>query len=183
VRLRGHGTGIGIAAIDVTDRESAARVARDLVAFDGRGCLSPRVVLVAGAARDFAWLLHEALLGSAIPRGVLDEEARAASSHHRAVMQTIGELFEGPHHAVAYDPSPGVLALPPPHRATLVVGASALASIAPALVAAVGGDGPLADHVAARFPQARRSALGCMQKPPLDGPVDRRVSAWAARGS
>jgi hypothetical protein len=139
--------------------------------------------LVAGDARAFASLLHQALAASAIPRGALDDEARAALVRHRALMHTIGELFEGPHHAVAYDPSPGVLALPPPHRATLVVAASAVTSVTPSLVAAIGGDGPVAEHLAARCPDARRSPLGRMQKPPLDGPVDRRVSAWVARGS
>jgi hypothetical protein len=37
------------------------------------------------------------------------------------------------------------------------------------------GAGPLVDAVLALLPGARRSPLGVMQRPPLDGPVDLRL--------
>ena len=50
VPVRGHGTGFGVARVDVTEDpvSFAALLARDVTLFDQRGCLSPRIVFVIG---------------------------------------------------------------------------------------------------------------------------------------
>jgi hypothetical protein len=80
---------------------------------------------------------------------------------------------------VALAPLDAPLAVPPPGRHVLVVGAATLADavrrIAPfaRFVVAVGADDP--SRVSALVPAwARVLPLGGMQRPPLDGPVDLR---------
>ena len=49
IPVRGHGSGMGIAWIFAADLAAAARdLADDVVVFDQRGCLSPRIALVEG---------------------------------------------------------------------------------------------------------------------------------------
>jgi len=175
VTLRGHGTGVGIAVLD--DLASAGAVAADLVVFDGQGCLSPRFVLVSSRLDDMAAALHEALLRSTTPRGPLTAEARAELARTKRTWEAIGPWLEGPHHALALDPAPEALALLPAYRTALVtLGDDELIEPWRPYITAVGGEGPLADRIAALCPAARRSPLGRMQKPPFDGPVDRRSS-------
>lgn len=179
VVLRAHGTGLGVAVVEAEDDVgvAAGAIAEDLVVFDGRGCLSPRLVMTGGDPVALGRALHEALRsrGEAIPRGPLSAGERASLRATRSVYEAVGEAHEGPHHAVFVDPSPEAIALAPACRATVVLGGDValLADIA-AHVAAVGGDGPMTDSVSRMCPRARRSALGRMQKPPLDGPVDLR---------
>lgn len=179
VVLRAHGTGLGVAVVEAGDdpKGAAAAIAHDLVVFDGRGCLSPRLVMTGGDAAALAQALHEALLarGEAIPRGALTSEERASLRATRSLYEAVGQAHEGPHHAVFVDASPEAIALAPACRATVVLGGQ-LAVLAPvaAHIAAVGGAGPMTDSVSRMCPKARRSALGRMQKPPLDGPVDLR---------
>jgi acyl-CoA reductase-like NAD-dependent aldehyde dehydrogenase len=188
VVLRAHGTGLGIALVSAdTDLDRAAEaLARDVVAFDQRGCLSPRAALVEGdadRAERFAAALDRALatLSARVPRGPLDDATRAEIALYRAAVQAIGALREGPDHAVGLDPSPRALVLPPAARVVHVVPVTA--AEAPALLAPwaryvtiVGGnDGDLANAVRALSPRARRAPLGWMQRPPLDGPVDLRA--------
>jgi acyl-CoA reductase LuxC len=174
VVVRGHGSGLGIAVVEHADDEAARAVAADLVPFDGRGCLSPRIVIAEAA---FADRLHEALLASPVPRGPLDDDERAALTAFRATCEATGSIFEGPHHAIGCMESS--LLVPPEGRMTLVTRGDP-SSIA-RHVTAIGGDGALADHLAALCPHARRSPLGRMQKPPLDGPVDLRTVARDSR--
>jgi hypothetical protein len=200
VIVRGHGPGLGVAVVGSADAlDAAARaVAGDVIPFDQRGCLSPRVVLVEGdAARAevFADALHRALadLSAAVPRGPLDDAVRAEIALYRASLQAVGALWEGPSHFVGLDPTPRALAFPPAARVVHVV--PACGSTAPALIApwaryltAIGdnADGALCRGGAAIVsdlgsalrsfaPRARRARLGEMQRPPLDGPVDLRL--------
>ena len=99
--------------------------------------------------------------------------------------EAVGGTFSSTDHAVAFDRQPRSLLLPPPLRATVVVRCDApLASelIAPLAghVAALGGsgDGELFAAMSAACPKARRSPIGRMQKPPLDGPVDQRTQLF-----
>jgi hypothetical protein len=75
-----------------------------------------------------------------------------------------------------------VATLPPSGRHAHVVPFASPASLDEALapfapyVAAIGSNGVEGDGPRT-IPYARRSALGRMQKPPLDGPVDLRESA------
>ncbi|MFO0755902.1 MAG: acyl-CoA reductase [Byssovorax sp.] len=188
VRFRGHGTGLGVAVIgqDAGQEEAALALAGDLVAFDQRGCLSPRVALVDADERwitSFFDVLHRTLLdhGARVPRGPLDEATRSALALHRASAEAIGEVRAGPHHLLALDLAPRALLLPPAARVLGVVRASAgtagalLGPIARHVttVGSMGGDA-LVDAVRALAPGARAATLGEMQRPPLDGPVDRR---------
>jgi hypothetical protein len=188
VVIRAHGTGFGVAVVGTGAgiTHSAAAIAGDVVPFDQRGCLSPRVVLVEGdgeRADSLAEALHKALcaLGDRIPRGPLDESAGAEMTRYRATIESIGQWRQGPDHAIGLDPEPRALMLPPPLRVVHVMPMSSYAAAAPIgpwveWIAAIGTDdaGALSDHVIRTAPGARLSRLGAMQKPPLDGPVDRR---------
>ena len=192
VHFVGHGTGFGVAVVAGGELVAAAeQLARDVVPFDGRGCLSPRLVLVAGAgpmsaaarAGAFAQRLHQALTraGASVPAGPLTPDERAARAHYGQLMAAIGHCYRGRYHMVACDEAPAAIALPPPGRALLVVACrleQAAVLLAPwrRYVTALGADGDsaLRDVVVGCCPGARQSKLGWMQRPPLDGPVDRR---------
>jgi acyl-CoA reductase-like NAD-dependent aldehyde dehydrogenase len=187
VRLWAHGTGIGLAVVeDTVGLDSAATAfALDLVPFDGRGCLSPRLVMVHGdeiRARAFCEAAHAALLreGEAVPRGPLSPDDAAVLRRYRDTLIAIGDVLEGGHHLLAFDPSPETLALGPPLRSALVIPARAIPEpvrrIAPR-VTALGhaGEGTLYDALTELLPRARRSPLGQMQRPAFDGPVDLRA--------
>jgi hypothetical protein len=186
VVVRGHGAGIGVAVVTrAADSSRAAEgAAADVVPFDQRGCLSPRVVLVEGdaaRAKEFASALDEQLRawGERVPRGILDDSERAEATRWVNATAFAGDLWRGPHHAVALLPGGPALAIPPAGRHVLVAAVPTLDAVAFALapiarfVVAVGADDLAA--VAGAVPrQARLSALGRMQHPPLDGPVDHR---------
>jgi len=181
----GHGAGLGIAVISPGADlcASAAALSLDVAAFDQRGCLSPRVAVVVGDAErasSFAAALDAALtdLGPRIPRGTLLDAEREEAVHWCETLAFAGRLLRGPQHAVGLDPGAG-LAIPPTGRHVLVVSsddrAGVAARIAPIRSAIVitGSDDPsLAQAVAPAH--ARTARLGAMQRPPLDGPVDRR---------
>lgn len=184
-----HGAGLGVAAVGPGwGRAAAWRLALDVVAFDQRGCLSPRVVLFEGdeaSGLGFAGELARALgeLAVRVPPGEASVEEQASQRSYADAMAVAGEVYEGPGYLVGFDPEPRALVIPAGPRAVHVarVGGEgeAFGLIAPLArgVAALGGRGRLADALGARLGRARRSALGQMQRPPLDGPVDRRVLA------
>jgi hypothetical protein len=186
VRLWGHGTGFGIAWVGGgCDLDAAAcALASDVVPFDQAGCLSPRIAYVEGdAARSerFARALATALdeAGSRVPRGRIDEGELA---RFESTLEALGPVHRSVHATVGVDLDPAGLLLPPPARCVLVVpvpsseampkllGASARFVTSVGLAGGLDGDVPLG----ALFPRARLAALGSMQRPPLDGPVDRR---------
>jgi hypothetical protein len=185
VVVRGHGAGMGVAVVtrDTDLALAASDLARDVVVFDQRGCLSPRLAVVegeAGRAAAFAAALHEELGAweARAPRGVLSDEERVQAAAWREGLRFAGEVWSGAAHMVALGPR-SALAVPPPGRHVCVVAAASLegardllASLA-AHIVSVGSDAP------ARLPgivpeHARVSALGEMQRPLLDGPLDRR---------
>ncbi|HVU05661.1 MAG TPA: acyl-CoA reductase [Polyangiaceae bacterium] len=189
VSVLGHGSGFGVVLLsaDVPD-DSLARdaegVARDVVPFDQRGCLSPRIVLVQGSersARRFAERLAASLAEweERVPRGTLDDTERADAVRYRDTMLYSGELIPAGSGLVGVDVSGGVV-LPPTGRHVHVARPTDLAATAFTLARfvvawAVSGPEPLRELAAAVFPEARGSALGSMQRPPLDGPVDGRT--------
>ena len=195
VLVQGHGTGLGIAIVSAgVDLDEAARsLAADVIPFDQRGCLSPRFALVEGdadRAAAFAAALHGALsdLGARVPRGDLDEATRAAVALHGAAIDAVGERFAGPDHLVGLDPSPRALPLPPAARVVHVVPAGAIDAerlLGPwaRFVTTVGeaGPGALLDAALALAPGARSAKLGRLQRPQLDGPVDRRGLGKSSR--
>jgi len=190
-RLRAHGTGFGVALVEDEDDLGLAAddLARDLVPFDGRGCLSPRLALVDGSparARAFAAALHVALSlrGERVPRGPLGDAERSTLALHRRSLELVGEVFEGPHHLIGLDPAPLAASPAPAHRALTVYPATEgsaarlLAGLARYVTTlGAGSEGRLVRAVGPLVPAARRARLGEMQRPPLDGPVDRRERA------
>jgi hypothetical protein len=186
VVVRGHGTGIGVAVVTFAAGVDAAAdgLAADIVPFDQRGCLSPRVAIVEGddaQAHVFARALHERLRawGARVRRGVLSDDERIDAVRWRAAMAFAGCVWQGDDHAIALAPTGAPLAVPPPGRHVYIVpepvldqAALRIASVA-RFVVAVGTDDP-ARVARIAPPHARVSILGGMQRPPLDGPVDRR---------
>lgn len=187
-RLLAHGHGLGVACIGAdaasTRLEAAAlagRLARDVAAYDQRGCLSPHAVLVeAGGAvdaRTFATLLADALeaVHATLPLGH-DPDATAASVQWRGVAAATGELWLREHAAVSFErdapirPSPGL-------RQLAVLGCDDLAAMRARLA-------PLGPHLKALGLAGERARtalhalapyacpLGQMQTPPLDARLD-----------
>jgi hypothetical protein len=179
----GHGLGVGWLTVGADAGESIERIARDVVVFDQRGCLSLRVLFVEGGptrALEVAKLLHKALNTSRIPRGALSKDERAESLRFVDTMTMAGELFEGASHVVALTSADAPIVVPPPGRHLVVRPALNDADVLRPLekisryVCAFGSDDAArALMLAPRH--ARLSALGRMQKPPLDGHVDLRV--------
>lgn len=189
VVFHGHGFGMGVAVVDedtlARPSDLAQRLALDTVAFDQRGCLSPRLVLVdceVGRAREFARDLAKELLAldAAVPRGRLLEDEQADIVRYRATMSYLAEVFGSEEGMVVLDTEVRGLPIPPTGRNLLVVNSRApadfLAPIASAIAAlGLGVSETLEALVRQRLPGARVSAIGHMQRPPLDGPVDRRT--------
>ena len=195
VVVRGHGAGLGVAIVAGGERgmremaEAARDVAADVVPFDQRGCLSPRVVFVLGTPAQgeaFALALHHGLdrLASRVPRGALTPAERGESVRWRETLAFAGRVWAGADHAVALAAPQTALAVPPAGRHVLVVPAASEAEVR-ALLAPIDrfvvsvGRNPLLDGgksagCAVAPPHARVALLGQMQHPPLDGPVDRR---------
>lgn len=186
IRVRGHGAGMGIACVGEDDdlADAAWALAEDVAPFDQRGCLSPRVVLSLGGeerASRFARALHEALAAMEVrvPRGELGADERAEAARYADTLRFAGALYEGPAHLVGVADE---LVLAPPGRHVHVVSvrddavARTLAPLEPA-VTTLGGSPAALDALRpfVRHPdRIRWAALGRMQRPPLDGPVDRR---------
>ncbi|MBM4363604.1 MAG: proline dehydrogenase, partial [Deltaproteobacteria bacterium] len=105
VRHLPHGPGIGVVVVDAAVLgspgalvELAEAIARDVVPFDQRGCLSPRIVLVEGpgeAARELGVEIARALdrAERAVPPGAATEEERAAIRRYRDSVLVSGELL------------------------------------------------------------------------------------------
>ena len=197
VVVRAHGTGIGLAVVGgATNLDVAAEaIARDVIVFDQRGCLSPRFVLIEGdvlRGERFVEAIYVTLdkLSLRYPRGKLDEAFFAEIAQYRATMQAIGSYSSGASFAVGFDPEPRALVLPPAARIVHVVAAQAhevRALLEPwaRYVTAVGVDdaGALSTAVLSLVPEARRSELGAMQTPLFDGPVDKRATSSGTAGS
>jgi hypothetical protein len=188
VRVRGHGAGMGVAWVSsMAAIASAARdLADDVVVFDQRGCLSPRLALVEGdldRASAFAEALHAELerLDVVVPRGALPADERAASDRYVATMTYACRALVGTGHAIGIAPPGAPMILAPAYRhvhvtacPTLDDARGALSSMAHAIVAVGSDDETQARRLAPAW--ARVSSLGRMQRPPLDGPVDLRES-------
>lgn len=186
VRVRGHGSGMGVAWISASAdlAKSASALAEDVVVFDQRGCLSPRVAFVEGnaeRAQAFGEALHAELerLELSIPRGVLPAEERAASDRYVATMTYACRALVGQKHAVGVAPPGAPIILPPPYRHVHVAACLSADHARPLLaplarsIVALGTDDPASGRAIAPA-WARLSELGRMQRPPLDGPVDMR---------
>jgi hypothetical protein len=171
----GHGAGMGIAFLprDAELRAAARALARDVAAFDQRGCLSPRIAFVEGDSAAFATILADELeeIEKIVPRGELDDDERREAVRWADTVAFAGELHR---RATAIVGHADALAVPPPGRHVHVTAwrSAALESIAPFVVTV--GAPSIAAATAMAPAHARPAALGQMQRPRLDGPVDRR---------
>jgi hypothetical protein len=177
--------------------ERAARaIAEDVACFDQRGCLSPRFVLALGAgavADAFAERLAAALaeLEQRLPLGRLDPNERAEISWYRRCAAYAGRLLPAGSGAVSVrEPSAasllladdGALALevPPSGRHVEVLAIAqlepAIRALRPWITSAGCSSARLESVVSAWLEPVRVTRVGRMQRPPFDGPVDRRPS-------
>lgn len=183
----GHGMGVAVVGVDVDHESAASALALDVVLFDQQGCASPRLVLI-DAASDvdgFVTALATSLAEweQRVPLGRSD----ATLAHERAWCERLarrcGRVTAADTGWVAhYDTSwahAHDVPIAPAGRCLSVVSTRDVTSDLRALrqlVTSVGiaGDKALVDSVRACLPSARITALGSMQRPPFDGPVDRR---------
>lgn len=188
--LHAHGTGLGVVVLGPRARAEGEisalghAVAADVVPFDQRGCLSPRVVLVLGTEADtrrFGEVLAGALASfeERVPRGRLHPDESADAVRYRDTTCVAAELVAAGSGFVGIDVHRGALVVPPPGRHVHVVRVQDLAASARALnglvtSAAVDGDASLVSAITQAFPGARITSPGRMQRPPFDGPVDLR---------
>lgn len=187
VWFHGHGSGIGAVVLDasaLSDCEATARtIALDTALFDQRGCLSPRVVCVAGGraqAQSLAEALASALaaLERELPPGPASVEAAAEARKNRDAAAYAFELYDAGRGWVSLAAR---LVVPPVGRNLHVAWTpdpvQALAAFSPHLTCISAHVTPtLSAGLRAAFAGARLVGLGEMQCPPLDGPVDRRHS-------
>jgi Acyl-CoA reductase (LuxC) len=177
-----HGAGIGAIVVDPSafTAEAARAIALDTALFDQRGCLSPRVVAVIGGqeqAENIAKALaHElATLDRELPPGPSSAEDAAAARRSRDAAAYAFELFQAGSGWVSCAPE---LVVPPALRSLHVSWTSdparALSELSPHLTCIATSTATLRTELGATFGGARLAMLGYMQRPPLDGPVDRR---------
>lgn len=179
-----HGFGYGAALIDAArclDPDVAQRLALDAVLFDQRGCLSPRFAVV-HASLDVTLAFARSLVAALddwyarLPLGALDPAEIEARVRFRETMTYAGECcLSSPGGTVAVLHEPERFPLPPVGRNLLLLATSDWrrplhASTAQLTQLGLAGTfAPLPAHV-------RTAPLGHMQRPPFDGPVDRRAT-------
>jgi hypothetical protein len=162
----------------------AEAVTDDVVPFDQRGCLSPRVVFALGEAtrtRILAEALSEALARAAlrIPIGRLDSEELRGRVRYRDTLLATGTLLPSGDGFVGLDLDGRAVVVPPAGRNVHVMRCAGPEHVTGALGSAVtsiavAGGPALVERVSSFFPHARVTEPGRMQTPPFDGPVDRR---------
>jgi hypothetical protein len=197
--LHAHGSGFGVAVVDLVAPAApgaiaahAAAIVRDTLCFDQRGCLSPRLVLALGAAARAQALASElaqalAAAGEHVPRGQFSPEERAEQSWYRQCLACFAPVVDTGHGSVSVRTLDlasvsarglAALLLPPVGRHLQVVPSErlepALAGLEPWLTSVGCSEPALEQRVRTALPRARVGALGSMQKPAFDGPVDRR---------
>lgn len=196
VFLHAHGAGMGIAVVaesglnPTTPLSSLAReLALDTVAFDQRGCLSPRAVLLVGSG-DFCAAFADALAEELteaerwVPRGPLNAAERAAAIRYEHTVSYVGGARSAGQGLVVLDAVPDRMMIAPVGRylhLTQTTRPMELLNECKASLTTVGvfGDESLPGRIQACVGNRRVVDLGKMQTPPLDGPVDLR-SGWTA---
>jgi len=184
VRLHLHGSGFGAVVVEPrawTNRDARA-VALDTALFDRRGCLSPQLICVHGElddARGVAESLAHALgaLERELPCGPLSSTERAQARRSRDAATYAFEVFDAGSGWVSCGTE---LVLPPAGRVLHVLptsdAARCLSRWAERITCIATNQPELTANLRAVFRGARACAVGEMQRPPLDGPVDRRHS-------
>ena len=192
VVIHEHGSGYGIVIVHDDElcasasRQKVARaIVEDVVPFDQRGCLSPRVVLVE-QDRRIARSLWQALAAeliireSEIPLGELNDDERAEIVRYGDTLCVAGEVLGAGCGLVSFEAQSLPWILPPIGRVLHVRTTSNAIEDAKHQAAALTTIGLVttgddrARRVQQAFPHARIAKLGFMQRPKLDGPVDLR---------
>jgi len=191
VQFHAHGPGMGAAVfrqpVHYQDPELPTHVTElvsDVIAFDQRGCLSPRVILVEGSrsyAEQVCDLLVRALDDAerAIPRGALDPQETADALRYEATVTYLGSSAPAGMGMVFLDPAPGRVLTPPVGRYLHVSVCddvlSTLVALGPELTTVGIYNGQdLPGRLQERIGPRRYVELGQMQRPAFDGPVDLR---------
>jgi hypothetical protein len=178
-----------------TDRAMARAIAEDTACFDQRGCLSPRFVLALAdpaRARRFAERLASELaeLEHRLPLGRLDPGEQAEVTWHRQCAACFGDVLAAGAGSVSLrdpvepawldDEGLTALEIPPAGRHLEVVAVrrleSALTTLRPWLTTVGCSSAALEASVRPLLDPIRVAPLGSMQRPPFDGPVDRRTN-------
>ena len=182
VWFHGHGAGFSAVVVDASEWMSAdgRAIALDTALFDQQGCLSPRVVCVLGTPEQ-SRIVAESIAGELsaleheLPPGPKTAAAQAEARRDRDAAAYAFELFDAGQGWVSCGSE---LVIPPSERNLHVIDttapATALAPFAAHLTCISASTPALRDELRARFAGARLVALGELQRPPLDGPVDRR---------
>jgi hypothetical protein len=194
VTLHGHGPGFGLIVVSGAARNGAAleelagRIAVDIAAFDQRGCLSPRLLLVEGSYERGVEIAREVALAlgvreRSVPLGELTALEMAEIARYRATMAYSGDLFSAGSGYVAVGPPGASLELAPVGRNLHVFSVADARAIVRPLAAAITtfayeGSPEGEAELARALPGARKTRIGEMQTPRFDGPVDLR----SARG-
>jgi hypothetical protein len=183
VVLHAHGPGFGLALVEKGSdpRRVAKALADDVVPFDQRGCLSPRLTIHLGTDAELEALAKELALAlteleSRVPLGVLDADEQAEIVRYRDTASFAQDVLPAGRGYVGF----GELGMAAPVGRNMQLTRGDLDDLLAterAGIAAVGVFGPasLDEKVTRSLPQARRSALGKMQRPRFDGAVDLRA--------
>ena len=200
VHAGGHGYGVVVVEGDVVPAgaPSAERragicrgIARDVALFEQRGCLSPRIVLCRGSVewvRELAVELSIALAAEErrIPLGRLGDDELAERRRYEQSVRYLGELLPAGSGVVGLVVEGDAVLCPPAgrhlHVARVASLRASLGHIAHEIVSVgVAGGEALRVELASLLPAARLAEPGQMQRPPFDGPVDRRPPREQAR--
>lgn len=188
--MHAHGSGFGVAVLEGKHPEPEldellGRLAEDIALFDQRGCLSPRVLLLnaeSSSASAIAERLVDQLrkIEQRVPRGRLTAEEAAEIAKYRDTTHFVGELFEAGSGFVSVGRT-GQWLLPPTGRNIhLLTSPDPIAALNPVrhfvTSCAFAGEPPRRQALGRSLPGARLCRFGEMQRPPFDGPVDRRES-------
>lgn len=191
VHLHAHGSGMGAAVVREPPqwnrtllRDVADKLAQDVIAFDQRGCLSPRLLLLESGDEFCTQLVGEltaSLRGweQAVPRGQLNDDEAADAFRYCQTMRYVAQTIELSPGLLVLDPEPERIFIPPVGRHLHITRTgdplARLQELAPRLTC-VGFFH--SEHLIGQCLQAlgprRYVDLGQMQKPALDGPVDLR---------
>ena len=193
VIVHAHGSGYGVVVVQDDEmreldqcRSLANAIVTDLVPFDQRGCLSPRVVLVEQnrMCAERLWYALAVAMSERerqIPIGELSADERVDINRYRDTLCIAGEILSAGSGFVSFETQNLPWILPPIGRVLHVrTTATAIEDLKPQAtkLTTIGLSSINTDRARAlsnAFPHARIAELGRMQRPRLDGPVDLRT--------
>jgi hypothetical protein len=186
LRFAPHGPGIGVIVASAQEIvEAADAIAEDVAVFEQRGCLSPRVAIVLDAEPNAHRAALEALdvaltaVVERLPRGPESEAERSERRRALDAASFVGEVYDRHEHALV-DAGAEVLLAPAGRVLTVshareLRAAEALIARLPVPPTAVATGELHRAWAIERFAPARVAALGRLQRPRFDGPVDLRA--------